>query len=146
MFAPPAARVDHYPEEVRRQIENNTISLYHYIFGSIASALTQKQATAFSFIVRLLFDVPQATIHTLLELVETETPGRFQPFIERQSATARSFFQHHFYHPTEFRETKQQIAHRLYGILQYPEFDAMFSTSERKLDMFDALQKARSSW
>ena len=144
MFHSVTKRSRMYSDEVRRQIENNTVSLFHYIFGSIASALTQKQATAFSFIVRLLFDIPNATIHTLLELVEedakTAQQSRFNAFIQRQPTTARRFFEHHFYHPTEFRETKQQIAHRLYGILQYPEFDAMFSTPERKLDMFDALQ------
>jgi hypothetical protein len=57
MFDPATKRFHMYAEDVRREIENNTISTYHYIFGSIASALTQKQATAFSFIVRLLFSL-----------------------------------------------------------------------------------------
>ena len=111
-------RLKTYSEDVRREIENNTISLYTYIFGSIASALTQKQSVAFSFVVRLLFSIPEATIHTLLELMEEDTAlkgdsgsglgrSRFAPFIAMQPPTARRFFEHHFYHPTEFRETRQ---------------------------------------
>ena len=34
----------------------------------------------------------------------------------------------------------QQIARRLYGVLQVPSFDRMFSAHDNKLDMFDAMQ------
>jgi hypothetical protein len=152
LFDPAEKRFRMYSEEYRRLINNQTISLYHYIFGSIATALTQKQATAFGFIVRLMFEMATtandgATIHTLLELVEERTDSiersRFAPYIERLDYTARRFFAYHFFNRSEFGETKQQIAHRLYSLLQYREFDAMFSTRERKLDMFDAIQNGK---
>jgi hypothetical protein len=145
MFDAASKRSKLYSDDVRNEVENNTISLYQYIFGSIASALTQKQTTAFSFVVRLLFTIPGATIHTLLELMEDGAKrledSPFRPHIEAlESVTARRFFEHHFFHPTEFRETRQQIAHRLYGLLQHADFERMFATPERKLDMFECMQ------
>lgn len=145
MFDAASKRSKLYSDDVRHEVENNTISLYQYIFGSIASALTQKQTTAFSFVVRLLFTIPGATIHTLLELMEDGAKrledSSFRPHIEAlESVTARRFFEHHFFHPTEFRETRQQIAHRLYGLLQHADFERMFATPERKLDMFECMQ------
>ena len=147
MFAPP--KRTHAPH-VMQQLENNTIALFQYVFSSKGSALTDKQMTCFSFAVSLLLTIPGATIHTFLDLMNDPTKDKFggirqespfKPYVDKMGATAQRFFYDYFYHPSEYGETKRQIANRIFGMLRYPAFDAMFSTTENKLDMFECLQK-----
>jgi hypothetical protein len=149
MFAPPKRK---YAPPIAQQLENNTISLFQYIFITKGSALTDKQMTCFSFAVPLILSIPNATIHTLLDLMSDKpvpkTGGMrpdspFKPFIDKLGPTAKRFFCESFYDTTEYGATKDQIATRIFGMLRYPAFDAMFSTTENKLDMFDCLQKGK---
>lgn len=151
---PPALNMFHpadkwnrmYSDNVRHQVESQAISNFAYIFSSIESTLTQKQAVCFTFCVRLLFRHDGATIHTLMELLndpaKTSHHSAFSLTIERLDETSRRFFLHDYY-TSAFGETRQQIKARLYGILVHPRLVAMFSTPERKLDMFDCLQKKK---
>ena len=142
-----------YPEQIRRQIENNTISLFGYIFSAQDFELTEKQATCLSYCVRLLFSMtPTPTIHTLLDLMSDpimpKTGGvpdssPFKPFIEAQPPIMRRFMTELFYHPTEYSDTKRQIQNRIYSLLENPAFSAMFSTAERKIDLFDIIQNRK---
>jgi hypothetical protein len=149
MFAPPKRK---YAPNIQQQIENNAISLFQYIFVTKGSALTDKQMTCFSFAVPLILSIPNATIHTLLDLMSDKpipkTGGMrpdspFKPFIDKLGPTAKRFFYDSFYDISEYGSTKDQIATRIFGILRYPAFDAMFSTTENKLDMFNCLQKGK---
>ncbi len=67
----------------------------------------------------------------------------FKPFIDKLGVTSKRFFYDSFYNPTEYGSTKDQIASRIYGMLRYPTFDAMFGTKENKLDMFECLQEGK---
>jgi len=66
--------------------------------------------------------------------------SRFKPYIDDMGNTAQRFFYDYFYHPSEYAETKRQIANRIFGMLRYPAFNAMFSAAENKLDMFECLK------
>lgn len=146
MFDMSNARLANYSRAHREQIEAGVIELYNYVFGALAAELTQKQGTAFAFVSRLMLTVPGATIHTLRELMEDEAPSldrsRFAEHIGRLDLTAQAFFQNQFF-TRAFSQTKQQIARRLYGVLQVPAFDRMFSAPTNKLDMFEAIQNGR---
>ena len=146
MFAPPKRK---YEKHVAQQIENNTISLFQYVFSSKGSALTDKQQTCFAFAVSLMLTIPNATIHTFLDLMNDKPVQKvggmrpdspFKPYIDRLGPTAKRFFYDSFYDITEYGGTKDQIATRLYGMLRHSTFDAMFSTTENKIDMFRHLQ------
>ncbi|MCW2114449.1 cell envelope integrity protein TolA [Bradyrhizobium elkanii] len=150
IFAPPKRK---YEASFQQQLENNAISLFQYIFSTKGSALTDKQMTCFSFAVPLMFSIPGATVHTLLDLMMDRPVSKtggirpdspFKPYVDRLGPTAKRFFNDSFYDIAEYGATKDQIATRLYGILRYPAFDAMFSTTENKLDMFDCLQKGKT--
>src|SRR5205085_6122 len=52
------------------------------------------------------------------------------------------FFQNQFFSKS-FAQTKQQIARRLYGVLQVPAFDRMFSPKTNRLDLFEAIQSGK---
>ena len=146
MFAPPKRK---YEKHVAQQIEDNTISLFQYVFSSKGSALTDKQQTCFAFAVSLMLTIPNATIHTFLDLMNDKPVQKiggmrpdspFKPYINRLGPTAKRFFYDSFYDITEYGGTKDQIATRLYGMLRHSTFDAMFSTTENKIDMFRHLQ------
>jgi len=92
----------------------------------------------------------ESTIHTLVELMDDPTrtdekkgpalaESKFAPFIGRLDDVSRRFFQNEFF-SSNYRETRQQIKARIYGVLQHPEFVRMFEARERKLDMLDCLQ------
>ena len=144
MFAAKPARLAGYSRNIREQIEAEIIELYNYIFGALAAEMTAKQSTAFAFIVRLMLSIPGATIHTLRELMEEDVKGihqsKFKDGVFALDATARAFFENQFFNKSAFGQTRQQIARRLYGVLQVPAFDRMFSAPQNKLDMFDAMQ------
>lgn len=146
MFDMSNARLADYSRAHREQIEAGVIELYNYVFGALAAELTQKQGTAFAFVSRLMLTVPRATIHTLRELMEDDAPSidrsPFAEHIARLDPTAQAFFQNQFF-TRAFAPTKQQIARRLYGVLQVPAFDRMFSAPTNKLDMFEAIQNGR---
>lgn len=146
MFDMTNARLAGYSLAHREQIEAGVIELYNYIFGALAAELTQKQSTAFAYVSRLMLSMPGATIHTLRELMEDGAPSiERSPFAEhivRLDPTAQAFFQNQFF-SRAFSQTKQQIARRLYGVLQVPAFDRMFSAPRNKLDMFEAIQQGR---
>ena len=56
--------------------------------------------------------------------------------------TSQAFFQNQFFTKT-YSQTKQQIARRLYGVLQVPAFDRMFAAKTNRLDMFEAMQSGK---
>lgn len=143
MFDTNNARIAGYSSAHREQIEAGVIELYNYVFGALAAELTQKQGTAFAYVTRLMLSIPGASIHTLRELMEDAASSLPQsPFaahIARLDPTSQAFFQNQFFSKS-FAPTKQQIARRLYGVLQVPAFDRMFSPKENRLDLFEAIQ------
>ena len=104
---------------------------------------TSRQNTTFAFVTRLMLSIPGATIHTLRELFEDgATSIEASPFAEhirKLDPTSQAYFENQFFTKT-YTQTKQQIARRLYSVLQVPAFDRMFASKTNKLDMFDALQ------
>ena len=139
----------HYEGPIAEQIENNLISLFQYIFSSRNSALTEKQLTCFSFCVRLLFAMPDATIGTLLTLLRDPVAGKtggirpdspFKPYIDSLDLVSKDFFYNNFYDTTDYASTKDQIATPIFGMLRYSTFQQMFLTKENKIDMFELLQ------
>jgi len=46
------------------------------MFGAVASELTAKQGTTFTYVVRLMLSIPGATVNTLKELMEDKASVR----------------------------------------------------------------------
>jgi hypothetical protein len=143
MFDLKARRLGAYSQTIKEQIEATTIENFNYVFGALAAELTSKQNTTFAFVTRLLLSIPGATIHTLRELFEDNAKNidtsPFAQYIKGLDPTSQAYFRNQFF-TTSYSQTKQQIARRLYGVLQVPAFDRMFASEENRLDMFDALQ------
>ncbi|MGO8866412.1 MAG: hypothetical protein ACLQME_07930 [Alphaproteobacteria bacterium] len=141
MFDVSNPRLQTYSRTAREDVEAEVINLFNYVFASLSTELTGPQSAAFPYFIRLMLSYPGATIHTLLELLEDadETQSKFAPYIARLDPTARAFFKNQFYASTN-RPMRGQIARRLYGLVQVPAFERMFSTVN-KLDMFAELQR-----
>ena len=134
-------RMGRYGPAAREQILNGVIELYDYMFGSLLGAeLTQKQSVIFRYLARLMLTIPGATIHDLVKLMQDATP--YMQYIEALPPGARSFFETEFA-DRQFAQTKKQIQRRLWGILENPTFERMFTAPKNTVDMFEALNSGK---
>ena len=129
-------RLDALPRAEREQILAGIVELYDYIFGALLGAeLTQKQSVVFRFLAQFMLAIPNATIHTLRELLEHPKP--YFQYLDRVSPTARTFLADQLFDPKnrEYEQTRRQVLRRLYGILSNPTFERMFSHPRNAIDM-----------
>ncbi len=129
-------RLSGYAPLERERLTNSILELYDFVLGTLLSAeLTQKQNVIFRYVTRLMLHIPDATIHTLRELMEPGSEKKFAPHIRKLSGTARHFFDTEFT-SKEFDQTKKQVLRRLWGILENQTFERMFAHPRSKLDLF----------
>ena len=136
-------RLDQYSQLDRERLTNSILELYDFVLGSLLDAgMTQKQTVIFRYITRLLLHIPDATIHTLRELLEDGGYDRYREHIDNLQGSARAFFENEF-NGREFISTKRQVLRRLYGILENQTFERMFSHPKSKLDLFTEMNKGK---
>lgn len=134
-------RLSAYSALDQEKILNATVELYEYFFGALLGAeLTQRQGLIFRYLARLLIEIPDATIHTLRELMENGEP--FRPYMATLTGTARSFFDTRFF-DRSFSETKKQILTRLWGVLANNSLERMFCHTRSTVDMFECLNSGK---
>ncbi|MEW6312979.1 MAG: hypothetical protein AB1513_02855 [Pseudomonadota bacterium] len=141
MFDFDRARVDTLSVKDREMILNATIETYEYFFGALLGAeLTQRQGVIFRYLARLMMEIPDATIHTLLELMMNGE--KYRPYMEKLTGTARTFFATQFF-DRQFAENKKQITARLWGVLSNTTLERMFSHPKNKVDLFKLTQEGK---
>lgn len=125
----------------REMMLNAAVETFEFFFGALLGAeLTQRQGVIFRYIARLMLEIPDATIHTLRELMENGE--KFRPYLERLSGSAKHFFETQFFE-RQFSETKKQILARLWGVLSNATIERMFSHTENKVDLFSLLNDGK---
>ncbi len=143
LFSVGQGRLSGYSALDRERLTNSIIELYDFVLGSLLSAgMTAKQNVVFRYVTRLMFHVPDATIHTLRELMEPGGTAKYRPYIDRLDMTARRFFEIEF-DGKEFTSTKAQVLRRLYGVLENQTFERMFSHPQSKFDMFTEMNAGK---
>jgi hypothetical protein len=136
-------RFDQYSPLERERLTNSILELYDFVLGSLLSAeMTQKQAVIFRYVTRLMLHIPDATIHTLRELMEPGSEVKFAQDISKLTGTARHFFETEFT-SREFEQTKKQVLRRLWGILENQTFERMFSHPRSKLDLYSEMNAGK---
>lgn len=136
LFSVGQERLSEYSPLERERLTNSIIELYDFVLGSLlASGMTAKQSVIFRYVTRLMFHIPDATIHTLRDLLEPGGSEQYAEHIAKLEGTAKRFFETEF-ESKEFAATKTQVLRRLYGILENQTFERMFSDPASKLDMF----------
>lgn len=136
-------RLQAYPLLERERLTNSILELYDFVLGTLLDAqMTQKQNVIFRYVTRLMLHIPDATIHTLRELMEPGSEVKFAGDISKLEGTAKHFFETEF-SGREFEQTKKQVLRRLWGILENQTFERMFSHPRSKLDLFSELNAGK---
>ena len=136
-------RIEGYSPLERERMMNGVIELYDYVFGSLLGAgMTSKQETAFRFVTRLMMHIPEATIHTLMEVFQKDGLDTYREYIDKLPPVARSFFETE-YEGREFIQTRQQVLRRLYAVLENATFERMFANPRSKLDLFKEINEGK---
>jgi hypothetical protein len=89
-----------------------------------------------------MLHIPDATIHTLRELMEDGSEVKFAPHIAKLTGSAKHFFETEFA-GREFAQTRKQVLRRLWGILENQTFERMFSHPQSKLDLFSEMNAGK---
>jgi len=143
LFSVGQDRLQGYNDLERERLTNSIIELYDFVLGSLLSAgMTAKQSIVFRYVTRLMFHIPDATIHTFRELMEPGGTSKYQEHINRLEGTPRRFFETEF-DSKEFTNTKTQVLRRLYGVLENQTFERMFTNPQSKFDMFTELNAGK---
>ncbi|HHG90304.1 MAG TPA: ATP-binding protein [Devosia sp.] len=136
-------RLQGYASLERERLTNSILELYDFVLGTLLSAeMTQKQSVIFRYVTRLMLHIPDATIHTLRELMEPNSQAKFAGDIAKLQGTAKHFFETEFA-SREFEQTKKQVLRRLWGILENQTFERMFSHPRSKLDLFGEMNAGK---
>ena len=143
LFSVGQSRLETYDPLERERLTNSIIELYDFVLGSLlAAGMTSKQSTLFRYVTRLMFQIPNATIHTLRDLMEVGGTEKYQEHIEKLEGTPRRFFETEF-DSKEFAATKTQVLRRLYAVLENQTFERMFSHPVSKFDMFEEMNAGK---
>ena len=119
----------------REKLTNSALEMYDFIIGSLLqSEMTSRQSTLFRFVTRALFAIPNATIHTFQDILQNG-PAKYQSSIDGLDDTTRQFFATDF-NNAQFKQTKEQVVARLWGVLGNQTFRRMFSSPRSKIDLF----------
>lgn len=141
IFAINHDRLAKYGTAERERVFNGAVELYeHFFAGLLGAEMTQKQGVAFTYLARLMLEMPNATILTLRDLMDDPEP--FKDEIAKLSGSSRMFFEREFLSKS-FTQTRRQISRRLWGILAIPAFERMFGQTEHKVDLFDLLNSGK---
>src|SRR4051812_32482638 len=126
-----------YTPVEREKLINGAISLYEYLFGALLGAeLTMRQGVIFRYLARLMMVIPGGTIHTFMGFIEN--PETTQPYLGKLDTHARHFFETQFQSPA-FKDTRQQILARLWGVLSNSVLERMFANPHNKVNLYEAM-------
>ncbi|WP_340151436.1 DUF87 domain-containing protein [uncultured Sneathiella sp.] len=141
-------RMNGYSSRDKEQLSNNSLDLLTYVFEALlgeGGMMTPKQSTLYRYAIRLLMEMPGATLASFGALLQVQKPEGlipYQPYIEKLNAPARDFFETQ-YCDKQFNETKAQVAWRLAAMMENTVFERMFSHKETKLDLFTELNSSK---
>jgi hypothetical protein len=137
-------RVSKYSKlEYERHI-NGVIELLSYVFASILGAeLTQRQGVALNFCLRLCLFIPNATIHTLRDIFSVNGLAPYTQYLKNLTESGQAFFRNEFDNPKAFGDVKSQVLRRLYGILENPTIERLFTHPKSRFDMKDAMDSGK---
>ena len=136
-------RLDGYGPLERERLMNSILELYDFVLASLlAAGMTQKQDVLFKFVIRLMMQIPDATIYTLRSIFESDDISEFQEYVDMLDGTAKHFFDKEFA-GSEFKQTKSQVRRRLLGVLENRTFERMFAHPRSKLDLYSEMNSGK---
>lgn len=141
-------RLKSYSPNDREKFTNIAITQMTYVLDALmgeGGAMTTKQETLYRYIVRLLMELPDATLSTFRDILQITKPAElipYQSYIDRLHQPAQDFFRDQFL-DSEFAATKRQVAWRIANLRENNYFNRMFSHPRSKLDLFSELNSSK---
>jgi hypothetical protein len=120
--------------------ETQVIELYEYMFSVFGAELTARQGSLFTYGLRLMFAIPKANIHTLVELFRGDK-YQFKRYWENMDSVERDFFDREFFEK-KYMANREQILAKLNKILENKTLRRIFSNTESKLDFSILLNRS----
>lgn len=109
-------------------------SLFEYIFSALDAQMTSKQAMVYRYLSRLVCAIPGGNIETMRQLLERDGLAPYRQYVIKLPPIAQAFFTTEY--PTrQYNETREQIARRLYTLLENDTFLRMFSAPKMRLNL-----------
>lgn len=116
------------------------MELFFYLFKAIEQGLTERQATMIAYLVDFMRVIPNSTLDTLREVCDTKTLP-YAEHLKDAPPITQDFFKNQFLSADQLvRQTKSQIANRLYSLCRNQMFISMFNAPDNKFDAFRAMQ------
>ncbi len=120
-------------------------ALYEHMFASRETKFTTKQQTFYRFLSRFLFVMPDANFDTALDILE----NGFEPYdhhVDQLTETEQSFIRGNLDNPKQkgaspgYRQTRQEVAQRLYTLLESSTIRRMFNAPINKVNLPQAIR------
>lgn len=123
----------------REALRNATTSMLDYIFRALLGAeLTSRQSTLFNFTIQLLLEIPNATLDTLIDIMQSDGLGQFGRYVNNLDRDGQRFFREQFSN-RQYARTKSEITDRIYAIKRNRVLANMFSAPKTKLNLFNEM-------
>lgn len=121
------------------QFQTAAVELLEFSLSALVEQdMTGQMKTLLRFLIYALMAIPDATIHTMVSLLERNGSQTYADHIQKLPTVARNFFASQF-DAKEFQTSKDALLRRLYGLLANPIFERMFSHPRTKLRLKDEL-------
>lgn len=116
---------------------DHAVELLTYVFSALGEGaeFTAKQQTLYRYCIRLLQEIPGATLKTFVSILNGAT---YSEYVETLSEPAQEFFKQ----SGQFQQTKQELAWRLSLLLENSSFEKMFC-SPTTLDLYQELNEPK---
>ena len=124
------------------------VALYEHMFSSRETKLTTKQSTLYRYLSRFLMVIPGANFNTALTLLEHGHED-YAEHISLLDTTSQTFIQSNLDNPKAkgasqaYKQTRQEVAQRIYTLLESRAISQMFNAPVSKVDIGQAIKDNR---
>lgn len=117
------------------------VEMFEYILGALELNLTAKMTTVFRYVCMLVLRIPGGNLNTMYDIIKTG-PGRYHQQLEQLDDTAQQFFRTDF-DTKLFKDTREDIAGRMYGLLSSEPLRKMLAPNGPTLDVASAIDSGK---
>ena len=124
------------------------VALYEHMFAARETALTTTQSTLYRFLSRFLMVIPNANFDTALSILQ-EGYEPYAEHVDKLDDTSRKFVTSELCDPKDkrasnsYRTTRQEVARRLFTLMESRTLKGMFNAPESRVDIPKAIRNKK---
>jgi hypothetical protein len=121
------------------------VALYEHMFAARDTALTTTQSTLYRFLSRFLMVIPNANFDTALAILQ-DGYEPYANYVDQLDTTSQKFITNELCDPKDkrasnsYRTTRQEVARRLFTLMESRTLKGMFNAPESKVDIPAAIR------